>query len=123
MGTAVHQETTPEVTVTMKLVTDDATRDRALETFRSLVGQVRGQPGCLDCELLENVQDPGNLTVVHRWTSERALCRYACSMGFRRLLAGLDLSSERPEVTVHTEAESRGLEFFEGLSRSGPRDA
>jgi quinol monooxygenase YgiN len=96
----------------MQLVTDQAARGRTLETFRSLVGQVRGQPGCVDCQLLEDVHESGNLIFRHTWDSEESLHLYTRSPWFRGLLAGIDMASEEPDVRVHTEAGVRGMDYF-----------
>lgn len=99
----------------IRIATGKESRATALRTFRSLVGQVRGQPGCLSCHLLEDVHEPGDLTFTARWSSVRDLERYVRSPGSRRLLAAIDLAARRPQVEVETTTGVRGLDYFEEL--------
>ena len=101
------------VVVKIRIVTTEKTRDRALETFRSLVGQVRGELGCIGCRLLQDVHQPGDLTFKAEWRSQGSLERFVRSAGFTRLLAGIDLADEEPKVEVRTPTGIHGLDFFE----------
>ncbi len=101
---ATHKEA--PITVRIRLMTNEEQRQQALRTFRSLVGQVRGEPGCLACSLLENVHEPGDLTFVEEWRSLLDMERYVRSTAFGLLLAGIDLAAQEPEVEIQT---SEGL--------------
>lgn len=103
----------PPVTVKIRLVTAEGSGDVALRTFRSLVGRVRGQPGCISCRLFEDVHEPAELTFTQKWRSRRDLERYVCSVEFPQLLAGIDLAAEQPEVEVRTASGLHGLDYFE----------
>jgi quinol monooxygenase YgiN len=105
----------PAITVRIRLVTDAKKREQTLQTFRSLAGQVRGEPGCLGCHLLENVQEPGELTFVEQWRSRRELERYVRSSAFRLLMTGIDMASQEPKVEIQTVEGVRGLEYFEEM--------
>lgn len=102
------------VDVRIRLVTSDRMRP-GREIFSRLIVQLRGEPGCRHAQLLEDVQEPGDLTLLVKWRSERDFERYVCSAGFYALLACIDLAAEKPEVEVRTADGLQGMEYFQKL--------
>ena len=109
----------PSVTLSIRLLVAHGIRERTLSTFHSLAGQVRGERGCIRCQLLADVQEPDELVLIHTWRSRVDLERYVRSPRFTRLLTGLDLAAEKPEVELQTGSSDSGFEFFEKVLARG----
>jgi quinol monooxygenase YgiN len=45
-------------------------RQGVLAALRSMVFPTRVEPGCLDCRLYEDVDEPGAFTLVEEWETE-----------------------------------------------------
>ncbi len=55
------------------------------------------------------------LRFVERWRSREEMERHIRSDRYLRILAAMELSSERPEISFHAVSETKGLELIEGL--------
>jgi quinol monooxygenase YgiN len=103
------------VAVRVRLVTSSGTRELARELLAALVIRLRGQAGCRIAQLLEDAQEPGDLTLLANWRSQREFERYVRSPGFYGLLTGIDLADEKPDVEIRTAAGLHGLEYLQKL--------
>ena len=107
------------VTFQVRLVSADESREELLRTLRSVVGPVRGTAGCLRCNLLEDVQDPTEVVFVEDWRSEEAFVRHIRTDVFRRVLQGMDLAAEPPEVRIKSVSGVGGMERLRELVEAG----
>jgi len=98
-------------TCTVRLTLSDDRRDEALRVLRSLVGPVRSQPGCVQTQLMADVQSHHVVTWVSRWRTRPDLERHLRSTHFRRILAVMELAAENPYVEFEAGGELRGLDL------------
>jgi quinol monooxygenase YgiN len=89
--------------------------DEAAAALRSIVGPVRSEPGCRATRLLRNVDGGCALTWVEEWRSVSDFERHLQASAFRRLLAVMELASEKPEFEVDDVSSRRGFELVEEL--------
>jgi quinol monooxygenase YgiN len=84
-----------------------------IEALRAATPGAGLEPGCRSSRILLDVDDPGGVVLLEEWDTKAALERHMRTPGFRRLLAVLELSSERPEVTYVEAGRARGLDWIE----------
>ncbi len=100
------------MTFSLAVFAREETRDELVETLRAVVRSIRGSFGLLRCSLLEDVQAPNELRLLTRWKSHDAFERHVMSPIFRRLLLGVELSAEPPELEIQTIAGIRGMDLL-----------
>lgn len=100
------------ITCTVRMRFDAGPRDQALPVLRSLVGPVRAQPGCVQTQLMSDVQNDHVVTWVSRWRTRSDLERHLRSTHFRRILAVMELAAEIPYVEFEAGGELRGLDLI-----------
>jgi quinol monooxygenase YgiN len=100
------------VTFTVRLEVYSEHRDEAIQTFRALLGPIRGTAGCLRCHLLEDVQEPNEVELVVEWKTEEDFARHVRTDLFRRVLQGMELACEPPEVRIRAVEGTRGMDLL-----------
>ena len=111
-GRTQSPATDQRVTFNVRLVARQDHDEELLQTFRSLLGPIRGTPGCVRCSLLEDVQDSDELELFVEWRSQDDFVDHVESALFRRLLVGLELAAEEPEIEIRTIAGLRGMDLL-----------
>lgn len=90
-------------------------RQPLLEVLRYVEGQTRLKQGCADCAVYEERDQRQTILYVEQWRTREELDRHIRSDLYLRILAAMELSSERPEISFHEVSETKGLELIEGL--------
>ena len=85
-------------------------RSEVQRIFRSLLEPARVRRGCLACRAYQDTEEPEVLALIQEWASSDALERYLRTEDFRRLVAVMELASERPEIWFDTIERREGLE-------------
>ena len=81
---------------------DDLPQVRTL--CETLVAATRAEEGCIQYDLLENAQDPAQLTILETWASQQALDVHSATKHFTDIVPQLaKLSVEAPVVTTYTQ--------------------
>lgn len=111
------------VTFTVRLDVSAERRNEVIETFRSVVGPIRGTAGCSRCNLLEDVQQPNEVELVVEWRGEEDFARHVRSDLFRRVLQGMELACQPPEVRIRTVEGVRGMDLLHELVESGESES
>ena len=88
-----------------------------LEVLRSVQGPVRAQPGCAACDIYEEQGPEPAVVFVERWATDAALEAHLRSDMYRRILAAIELSSDKPEIRFEHVSASEGIELIERLRR------
>ncbi len=104
---------------TLRMVAPPGRRDEVLRALRWLAGPTRSRPGCIECRILQDLDDGDALVLVEEWTSAEALVRHLRSADYRRLLAVADLAAEPPEIHFDRVVERRGLELVAEIRGCG----
>ena len=99
------------VTFSLKLVATGDQRRELVQTFRSLLRPIRGSAGLLRCNLFEDVQLPDELQLLVEWRTREHFERHLETDVFRRILMGMDLAAEPPELEIRTISGVLGLDF------------
>lgn len=88
--------------------------DRATELIRALrlqMGRTKVQPGCLDCQICQDVQDPHVVIYQEQWRSWPDIEKHIGSERFASILELMELSSDAPDLQFCDIHETRGMEF------------
>ena len=77
--------------------------DATLEAFDQLVAATRAEGGCVVYEVLQNVEDPFEMTFVEEWTSAEALQEHFATAHFTALAGRVDeLLTSPPDIRRYT---------------------
>jgi quinol monooxygenase YgiN len=90
-------------------------REEMVAVFWMLLGPTRVEPGCLTCELHEEVGDGGSLLYVEEWETVEQLERHMRSARYERLLAVMEASARPPVLRYHTVSDSKGMEYLQAV--------
>ncbi len=101
---------------TIRLFPAPAHRVQVIELLHSVQDLVRPTPGCLGCWLSED-ELQNQIRYGEQWETEEALHEHIQSDLYRRLLAALELSRQRPEVRFYFCSKTKGLELVEAKRR------
>ena len=76
--------------------------DETLAAFEGLVAASRTEEGCVSYELLQNVEDPHDLTFVEEWASKAILDAHFQTPHFQTAAARVgELLTAPPEIKVY----------------------
>lgn len=103
------------ILVTLSLVAPPGRREEMVEVFWLLLGPVRVVPGCLACQLYQEVGDEDTLLYVEEWETPEQLERHMRSGRYERLLALMEASAQPPVLRYLSICASKGLEYLEAL--------
>jgi quinol monooxygenase YgiN len=85
----------------------------ALKILNSVVEQCMAEPGCLSCNIYDDVQEKNVLMLREVWRSEEDLDRHLRSDEYRNLLLVLEMAIKEPEISFDTISSSTGIETIE----------
>ena len=88
-------------------------RSDLLETMRGMLEPARVEKGCLGYRLYEDVEDRNTFILVEEWKTQDDLERHIRTDNQRRILALMDLLSERPELRFNTVSHTSGMDLIE----------
>jgi quinol monooxygenase YgiN len=95
---------------TLRILTAPRTRAEVVRTLTAQLGSTRVQPGCRTCDLYQDIENPGIITLVEEWETQGGLSLRLRSEDYRTVLAAIDLSPEQPEICFDTVIRREGLE-------------
>jgi quinol monooxygenase YgiN len=85
-------------------------RKGVLQALRALVSPTRVEPGCLRCQLYEDVEEAGVFTLVEEWATAAEFERRLRSEAYRQLLLTMELSARPPVVEFQVVSRAMGME-------------
>ena len=103
------------INLSLRVKASQANRDGMLKVLRALLGPMRVSPGCLSCQLHQDVENSNMLTLIEEWETEESLRAHVRSVDFGRVLAVLDMSSKPPEIKVNTISNTACMEGMEAI--------
>ena len=95
---------------TLRIVTAPQSRAEVVRTLTAQLGPMRVQPGCLRCDLYQDVEDQGAITLVEEWECQADLSLRLRSEDYRAVLAAIELAQEQPVIHFDTVTRRGGLE-------------
>ena len=93
---------------TLRIVTAPQSRAEIVRTLAAQLGPTRVQPGCCKCDLYQDVENPGAITLVEEWESQADLVLRLRSEDYRAVLAAIELSQEQPVIHFDTVTRCAG---------------
>ncbi|MBP1648754.1 MAG: Antibiotic biosynthesis monooxygenase [Bacteroidetes bacterium] len=84
-----------------------------------LLEPTRVQRGCLSCTLAIE-SDPDAFLYMECWESKADLLRHLRSDEYAKILAMMELSTRKPDVSVYDVANEQGLELIEKVRMADP---
>ena len=97
-------------------------RRQVLGILRSVQGPTQAQPHCQSCGIYEEDDFENSILFMERWDSEVEFERHIRSDSFWRILAAVELSRKRPEISFDFVSETKGIALIEDLRREAPTD-
>lgn len=85
-------------------------RKELLQTFQSIVPQMREQTGCVDSNFYQNAENENDFFLVETWETGKALDDHLQSVIFTVLMGTECLLTRPPEIMVHTVSHSSELD-------------
>lgn len=95
---------------TLRMTSTLERRGEVLHAIRSTLGPTEAQPGFLGWRLYHDVADANAITLAAEWRSQADLDRHLRSPQYTTVLAVMELSTERPELTFRTVTHTTGIE-------------
>ncbi len=95
---------------TLRILTAPQSRAGVVRALAAQLGPTRVQPGCLKCDLYQDVENPEVITLVEEWESQADLSHRLRSEDYRVVVAEIELSQEQPVIHFDTVIRRRGLE-------------
>ncbi|HEY2586362.1 MAG TPA: antibiotic biosynthesis monooxygenase family protein, partial [Tepidisphaeraceae bacterium] len=86
------------VIAALSLTVEGAKRKQVVRSLRALSGPTRVEPGCLDCRVLEEVDDPSRVVYVELWETNEQLVARLRSKRYRQVLAAMEESVVSPQL-------------------------
>jgi quinol monooxygenase YgiN len=96
---------------TLRIVTAPKSRAEVLRTLSAQLGPLRVQPGCLRCDLYQDIEHREAITLVEEWESQDELDLRLRSEEYRAVLATIELAQEQPVIHFDTVTRRAGLEI------------
>ena len=97
---------------TLRILTGPQSRAGVVRTLPAQLEPTRVQPGCRKCDLYQDVEDQGAITLVEEWESQADLDLRLRSEDYRAVLAAIELSREQPVIHFDTVIRRAGLEMI-----------
>ena len=104
-----------QVQVMIKVVSPEGKSEQVVGTIRPLLGSIRSRAGCLDCRILQDVENQDEITLLMAWRNETSFNGHVVSRDYRHILEWMEMSCRKPEITISREPDRNGMEFIEGL--------
>ena len=93
---------------TLRIVTTPHSRAEVVRTLAAQLGPTRVQPGCLRCDLYQDIENREAITLVEEWESRADLDPRLRSEDYRAVLAAIELSQEQPLIRFDTVTRRTG---------------
>lgn len=103
------------ITATYKLVAPAGQEDEILGALRIFKGPTEARRGCLACAISQDDDDPGVITYLEEWQTEKALEIHIRSDHYQQLLYIIEMSARAPEISFRIARKTKGIEFIEAL--------
>jgi quinol monooxygenase YgiN len=103
------------VLVTLKMIVQPERRNDLLGTMRGMLEPARVERGCLSYRLYEDVENRNAFVLLEEWATQEDLERHISKDNQRRLLALMDLLSEKPELRFNTVSHTAGMDLMEDI--------
>jgi quinol monooxygenase YgiN len=101
--------------LTLRMKVRPGHREELLQVIRRMLEPTRVEQGCLGFHFYQDIEDRNAFTFLEEWESRDDLEAHIGTESFRKLLAAMDLLSERPRIAIHTVSHTAGIDFVEDV--------
>ena len=108
------------VIAALSLTLEGRKRQQVVRSLRALSGPTLVEPGCISCQVLEEIGDPTHLQYIELWETTDQLLAHLRSKGYRQVLAAMEESATPPQIQFLWVSEAKGIEFLEAARLSSP---
>ena len=99
------------VVSTLRILTAPQSRAGVVRALAAQLGPMRVQPGCLRCDLYQDLENTEAITLVEEWDSQANLDLRLRSEEYRAVLGAIELAQEQPVLHFDTVLRRAGLEI------------
>jgi quinol monooxygenase YgiN len=95
--------------------------EKAAELIRALrlqMGRTQVQPGCLQCRINQDVQEPNVILYQEEWKSWNDIEKHILSERFAWMLELMELSCNTPDLQFSDVHETRGMEYVRKVRKA-----
>lgn len=103
---------------TIRMAIAPKKRPEALKILKMAAQYCRLQPGCLTCDIYEDLQNESLLMFRQVWRSKEDLDQHLRSDEYRNVLLVMEMAEKQPEIRFDTISDSTGIETVEAARRS-----
>ena len=89
-----------------------------LDAAKLVLGPTKIKPGCIECRLYQDLDEPETLLLIEEWESRRKYERHINSDQYRIILSLMEASDQLPEIKINTVSKTEGLEAIAAVRRS-----
>ena len=101
------------ILATIRMMIPREKHGEALKILRSVAELCRDDPGCLSCNLYEDLQEKNVLMFEEVWRAKEDLDVHIRSDEYRNLLLVLEMAPKQPEIRFDVISGSTGIETIE----------
>jgi len=108
--------------VTLRMAFRGERRAEVLQILNPMAERARLEPGCLACNIYQDVRDAGVIMLEELWRCEAEMGRHLRSDQYRNILLVMEMALEPPEVRFEEISRLTGVETIE-KARLGTAEA
>ena len=98
------------IDATIKITVPPEKRKEVLQTFKSLLGPIRREQGCISCNCYVDVEAENIIFFKEEWKSSEELDTHLKSVHFSVLIGAMKMLIKEPEFRFDTIASTAGAE-------------
>ncbi len=100
---------------TLRMVIPRERRGEVLQILNPIVERIRLEPGCLACNIYQDVREARVIMLEEVWRCEAEMERHLRSDQYRNILLVMEMALEPPEVRFEEISRSTGVETIERM--------
>jgi quinol monooxygenase YgiN len=97
----------------LRMVLHPEKQGEVLRILNPMAERIRLEPGCLACNIYQDVRDARVIMLEQIWRSEPDMGRHLRSDQYRNILLVMEMALEPPEVSFKTVTDSTGFETIQ----------
>jgi len=98
------------IDATIKVTVPPEKRKELLQTFKAILGPIRGEQGCLRCNCYVDIEAENLFFFYEEWQSREDLDAHLRSAQFGVLVGAMSLLKIEPEIRINSIASTAGAE-------------
>jgi quinol monooxygenase YgiN len=114
-GTSFALQETKMISMQLKITSVLHRTAEVMHALRLQMGRTLVQPGCIQCRLIQDEEEPNVILYQEDWTGWEQIEKNIRSERFAWILELMELSSSTPNLTFCDVHEMRGIEYVRQL--------